>query len=131
MRKESLLLAFLLGISTPTIATTVGFEQPAIAQASLPTGQWLDRNHNFSVDVSYYNNALHYEGYDLNNEASIHLSGATVGGTSQRRTYTWRNGGHRYRIAWRPSDPNVARLQVFAPNGRELVNTLMDNVLSP
>ncbi|MEM8641219.1 MAG: hypothetical protein AAGG51_20745 [Cyanobacteria bacterium P01_G01_bin.54] len=129
MRKEFLVLALLLGISAPAIAPTVSLESPAIAQATLPIGQWLGGG--FEVNIAYFDNALHYHGYDLRNGSSLHLVGATVSGDRSRRLYTWRNGGHRYQVAWQPNDPEVIRLQVFDPNGRQLINTLMDYVLSP
>ncbi|MFW6358646.1 MAG: hypothetical protein ACOC0N_05460 [Chroococcales cyanobacterium] len=129
MQNQGILLSLLLGVSTPALVSVIDINAPAIAQSSLPTGQWLGGN--FEVNISYYNNALHYEGYDLRNGASIELSGAQVSGSPQRRIYTWQNGNYRYQVAWRPNDSDVIRLQVFAPSGRQLVNTLMYNVLSP
>ena len=38
---------------------------------------------------------------------------------------TWRNGDHRYQVVWQPSDPMFIRLQVFEPNGSEVLNRLL------
>ena len=57
--------------------------------------------------------------------SSLLLSGATVTGNNQRRVYNWRNGPSRYQVVWQPSDPNVIRVQVFAANGKEILNRLL------
>ena len=94
-----------------------------VAQAAYPYGTFYSGE--WEVTLDYYNNAMTYSGYNRYSGDSIYLSGASVGGSSARRTYTWRNGSYSYQVAWRPNDPGVIRLQVFAPNGSEVLNDLL------
>ncbi|AFZ47322.1 hypothetical protein Cyast_1357 [Cyanobacterium stanieri PCC 7202] len=94
-----------------------------LSQASFPSGVFSDNT--WIVTLGYYNNSHYYEGYNRNTGDSIYLSGATIGGNNQRRTYTWNNSGYRYQVAWQPADPNLIRLQVYHPNGRVILNRLL------
>lgn len=94
-----------------------------IAQVYAPTGTF--QSSSWYVNISYSNNTLVYYGEEKGTSNWIQLSGASVSGSSDRRVYTWDNGGYLYQVAWRPSDPNVIRVQVFTPSGREILNQLM------
>lgn len=94
-----------------------------IAQVYAPTGTFQSAD--WYVSISYSNNALVYYGEEKGTSNWIQLSGASVSGSSDRRVYTWNNGGYLYQVAWRPSDPNVIRVQVFTPGGSEILNQLM------
>lgn len=114
-------LALILGLAVPTIDGAIA-PQIVLAQ-SLPTGVFSDGE--WTVRIAYQGNALTYNGRNENDGSSIFLSGARVGGNASRRTYTWNNGGHRYQVTWQPADPDAIRVQVFAPNGRNILNRLL------
>lgn len=85
-------------------------------------------NNQWAVVVQQEGNSYRYTGTDLSNGNEISLSGGRISGTSERRIYTWDNGGYLYQIAWRPNDPNTLRLQVFNPRGKELVDSVLNRV---
>ncbi len=114
-------LALILGLAAPAIDGAIA-PQIVLAQ-SLPTGAFSDGE--WTVRIAYQGNALTYNGRNENDGSSIFLSGATAGGNPSRRTYTWNNGGHRYRVTWQPADPDTIRVEVFAPNGRNILNRLL------
>jgi hypothetical protein len=125
MNIKAAALAAILGLSVPTI-TTIVTNTPAVAAPRFPNGTFTDNT--WSVSVWLENNSLRYRGQNLRTGDSIALSGATVSGNNQRRIYTWRNGPTRYQVSWRPSDPDFIRVQVFAPNGKEVLNRLLTSV---
>jgi len=122
MKFQAMVLATILGLSTPAIAD-IALSTPVVAQANLPTGMYSDGE--WSVTIGYNNNAFSYYGENLRTGDSINLRGARVSGNNQRRIYTWRNGDFRYQVAWQPSDPGVIRVQVFNGRGRETLNRLL------
>lgn len=122
MNIKATALAAILGLSAPTI-TAIAINSPAIAAPKFPTGTFMDDT--WSVSLSFENNSYFYRGKNMKTGASLLLSGATTSGNNQRRIYTWRNGPNRYQVAWQPSDPGVIRVQVFAANGKEILNRLL------
>lgn len=128
---SGLLLTLLIAAPKTAIASASASSQhPAetsstehIAQTYAPLGTF--QSSNWYVNISYYNNALVYYGEEKGTSNWIELVGASVSGSSDRRVYTWNNGGYLYQVAWRPSDPRVIRVQVFTPGGREILNQLM------
>jgi len=91
--------------------------RPEARRVTFTDSEWLVAINGDGNDLSYY-------GVNLTTRDSLTLRGATVSTNSQRQVYTWNNGNYRYQVAWRPSDPQVIRLQVF--NGRrELLNRLL------
>ncbi len=121
MQFRAFALAALLGLSTP-ILVVQPLQRPVLAQ-TMPQGVFQDDI--WVVSLDFVNNAMTYYGENKRTGASIYLSGASVGGTTQRRIYTWNNAGTRYQITWQPSDPSFVRVQVFQPNGREILNRLL------
>lgn len=122
MNLKAIALASILGISVPVIADiTLGTQ--TFAQVSAPVGMYGDSQ--WSVTISYYENALSYQGKNLRTGDTLKLRGARVGGNSDRRIYTWINGDFQYQVAWQPSDPGVIRVQVFDGEGRETLNRLL------
>ncbi|HEY9612345.1 hypothetical protein [Allocoleopsis sp.] len=122
MNIKAITLAAILGLSTPTIAD-LAINSPVIAAPKFPTGTFMDDT--WSVSLSFENNSYFYSGKNMRTGSSLLLSGATTSGNNQRRVFTWRNGPNRYQVVWRPSDPDVIRVQVFAPNGKEILNRLL------
>ncbi|HEY9835061.1 MAG TPA: hypothetical protein V6D26_31205 [Stenomitos sp.] len=122
MNIKAIALASILGLSTPTIADLV-LNSPAIAAPQFPTGTFMDDT--WSVALWFENNSYFYQGKNMKTGASLLLSGATTSGNNQRRVFTWRNGPSRYQVVWQPSDPNVIRVQVFSPNGKQILNRLL------
>ncbi|AFZ19497.1 hypothetical protein [Allocoleopsis franciscana] len=122
MKFQAMLLATILGLSTPTIAD-IALSTHAVAQANAPLGVY--RNGEWLVNIGYDNNTFSYYGENLRTGDSLALRGARVSGNNQRRIYTWRNGDFRYQVAWQPTDPGVIRVQVFNGRGRETLNRLL------
>jgi hypothetical protein len=122
MNIKAIALAAILGLSVPTIAD-LAINSPAIAAPQFPTGTFMDDT--WSVALWFENNSYFYQGKNMKTGASLMLSGATTSGNNQRRVFTWRNGPSRYQVVWQPSDPNVIRVQVFSPNGKEILNRLL------
>ncbi|MGF1602285.1 MAG: protein kinase [Thermosynechococcaceae cyanobacterium] len=103
--------------SAPTPAPTV---EPAQGD---PSGAFQDDT--WQVTIVKNGDALNYQGRNLKTGDSLNLSGATVAASTDRKIYTWYNGDYQYRVSWRPSDPEAVRLQVIAPQGKELINSLL------
>ncbi len=127
---SGLLLALAIATPKTAIASASAFSQhhstsvtEQIAQIYAPTGTF--QSSDWYVSISYSNNTLVYYGEEKGTSNWIQISGASISGSSDRRVYTWNNGGYLYQVAWRPSDPNVIRVQVFTPSGREILNQLM------
>ncbi|HIK40666.1 hypothetical protein [Thermoleptolyngbya sp. M55_K2018_002] len=125
MNLKSIALSLVLGLSTPLLAAELLTPQAAIAQ-TFPTGDYASDR--WFISIWFEGGSLQYQGIDRSNQATLRLAGAAVSGDSSRRVYTWRNGDYRYQVSWRPSDPGFIRLQVFHPNGRELVNSLLQEI---
>ncbi|WP_013321258.1 hypothetical protein [Gloeothece verrucosa] len=122
MNFKGVTLATLIGLAVPAIAT-VSDTPSMVAQTSYPSGTFEDSV--WSVTINYSNNVLSYEGKNKQNGNNLSLRGAKVGGDAQRRVYTWVNGDTTYQVAWRPSDPNFIRVQVFDSKGKETLNRLL------
>ncbi|HBB32879.1 MAG TPA: hypothetical protein DDZ80_22390 [Cyanobacteria bacterium UBA8803] len=122
MNLKTIALATILGLSAPAIAD-VALNTHTIAQPSAPLGTFTDSQ--WLVTIEYYDNALSYYGENLITGDNLTLRGATIGGNRQRRIYTWNNSGYRYQVSWRPSQPEVIRVQVFDTRGKEILNHLL------
>lgn len=122
MKFQAIVLATILGLSTPAIAD-IALSTHAVAQTNAPLGMYSDSQ--WSVTIGYDNNALSYYGENLKTGDTLTLRGARVSGNSQRRTYSWTNGDVRYQVAWQPSDPGVIRVKVINGRGREVLNRLL------
>jgi hypothetical protein len=122
MNIKAITLAAILGLSTPAIAD-LAINSPVLAAPKFPTGTFMDDT--WSVSLSFENNSYFYRGKNMKTGSSLLLSGATTSGNNQRRVFNWRNGPSRYQVVWKPSDPSVIRVQVFAPNGKEILNRLL------
>lgn len=122
MNNNAIALSAILGVSAP-IVVDIATDRAAIAQpiGTFQNGTWL-------VTIDYdVNNVLTYDGYKKTTGDSISLRGVRVAGTPQRRLYIWDNNGYTYQVAWRPADPSFIRVQVFQPNGREILNELLSS----
>lgn len=134
MNYKAITLATILGIATPAIID-VAATKPALAQTfNYPRGSFADKD--WKVFLSYNNNVYYYYGENRRNpESYISLSGAVTSGTNSRQIYTWNNNGMRYRVTWRPSDPNFMRLEVINPRGKVILNRILqafqDDAVSP
>lgn len=122
MNLKAIVLATIIGLSVPAIAD-VALNTHAVAQIYANEGTFVDDE--WQVIIGYDGNALSYYGSNHRTGNSIRLRGGRVSGNRQRHIYTWTNGDFRYQVAWRPSDPEVIRLQVFDGRGRELLNRIL------
>jgi hypothetical protein len=59
-------------------------------------------------------------------EREIRLAKGRLSKAGGKHFYRWQNGGTVYQVTWKPSDPNFARVRVFAPGGKEIFNQLMN-----
>jgi hypothetical protein len=121
-RLHQFALATIIGLSAPTIVGVFS-PTPVIAQEQKLNGVFGDDN--WTVSIFYERDAYRYTATSTSNAPWIELSGATVGGTRDRRTYTWSNGGTRYQAIWQPRDPDFIRVRVLSPGGTEILNRLI------
>lgn len=128
MKLNAFTLAALIGFATPVIVDLL-IPSEVVAIPQFPTGTFGDAD--WSVSLSYNNNTYYYRGENKQSGNALNLSGAQLGGSSERPVFTWRNGAYRYQVTWQPNDPNFVRLQVFAPNGSEILNRLLTRTSAP
>jgi hypothetical protein len=121
-RLHQLALATIIGLSAPTIVETF-LPTPVMAQEQKLNGIFGDDI--WTINVFYERDAYRYRATSTSNAPGIELAGATVGGTRDRRTYTWSNGGTRYQAIWQPRDPDFMRVRVLSPGGTEIFNRLL------
>ena len=124
MNYKAIYLANILGIATPAIIN-LSTTQPALAQThNYPVVAFA--NQDWKVFLSYSNNVYYYYGESRRNPNSyISLSGAVTSGNNARQIYTWNNDRTKYRVSWRPSDPNFIRLEVINPGGKVILNQIL------
>jgi hypothetical protein len=79
----------------------------------------------WNVSIAYDRNTYRYRANSIGDKTGIDLAGAVVGGTRDRRTYTWNNGGTRYQAIWQRKDPDFIRVRVLSPSGKEIFNRLL------
>jgi hypothetical protein len=130
MKLPLLACTLCLGLVTPIVAGSIvpATANPSISPSQIaidkyPDGTYIDRDWNVYLYRS--GGTYHYRGTNNLTKATIEFSGANISGTKSRRIYTWNNGGTRYRVTWKVSDPDTIRLQVIAPNGKEQLNRLL------
>ncbi|MEA5554764.1 hypothetical protein VB713_27950 [Anabaena cylindrica UHCC 0172] len=127
MNYKSIILATILGISTPAIIDmAIPNQAIAVQRFDYPAGEFRDKD--WTVSLSFSNNVYYYYGENRNNNSNINLSGAVASGNKQRQVYTWNNNGLKYQITWRPNDPNFIRVEVIRPNGRVILNRVLKAV---
>ena len=132
MNIKAIALASVIGLSAPAITDITLNSQSASAMPTdfvRPSGAFMDGRRNWVVllKLDEFGN-YSYEGIDRKNGGSLVLKNAEISGNRQRYTYTFRNGGHRYIIAYRPKDPTIIRLTVVNPQGRTILNRLMERI---
>ncbi|MDJ0742167.1 MAG: hypothetical protein QNJ32_02270 [Xenococcaceae cyanobacterium MO_167.B27] len=89
-----------------------------------PSGKFSDDS--WLISLWQKNGTYYYQGTELRTGNSLSLRGAKSSIDRQRHTYTWQNGDYSYQINWQPNNPDYIRLQVFAPNGKQLLNRLLE-----
>ncbi|MDJ0516503.1 MAG: hypothetical protein QNJ74_09700 [Trichodesmium sp. MO_231.B1] len=132
MNIKAIALASIIGLSVPAIADITLNSHSASAMPTdfvRPTGAFMDNSENWVVwlKLDEFGNYT-YEALSRKTGGSLTLKNAYFGGSSQRYTYTFRNGNHKYIIAHRPKDPSIIRLSVVNPEGDVILNRLMKRV---
>jgi hypothetical protein len=122
-RLHQIALATIIGLSTPTLVSGVLPAPVMASQAHRLDGVFSDSK--WTINISFQRNAYRYQADRIGDKAGIDLAGATIGGTSERRTYTWNNDGTRYQAIWQPKDPDFIRVRVISPRGNEIFNRLL------
>jgi hypothetical protein len=117
-----------------TVTTTIALNlTPAIAGPNHPyysSEGSIYRDRDWVVELDYSGNTYRYRGVNKRSGSEIVLAGATVSVTGKRKIYTWNNAGTRYRVTWQPQDPETIRLQVISPNGKYIINRLLQHTNS-
>jgi hypothetical protein len=121
-RLQRIALATIIGLSTPVLVGSLN-PIPVMAQEQKLNGVFGDDQ--WTVSVFYEQNAYRYKAMSIGDKTGIDLSGATIGGTRDRKTYTWNNGGTRYQAVWQKKDPDFIRVRVLSPRGNEIFNRLL------
>jgi hypothetical protein len=121
-RLHQFALATILGLSVPT-AISILAPTPVMAQEQKLNGVFGDNK--WTVSVVYDRDAYRYTASKIGDKTGIDLAGAIIGGTLDRRTYTWSNGGTRYQAIWQHRDPDFIRVRVLSPGGTEIFNRLL------
>jgi hypothetical protein len=116
-------IAAIIGLSTPTLFTSFN-PAPVMAQSEQKLGGVFSDN-KWNVSIAYDRNTYRYKANRIGDKTGIDLAGAVVGGTRDRRTYTWNNGGTLYQAVWQKKDPDFIRLRVLSPSGKEIFNRLL------
>jgi hypothetical protein len=126
MNIKAITLVAVLGLCVPAI-TNLAITPQALADEpqppTAPTGGFTDGL--WTVSLWYVNNSYNYSVKNHQTGASLYLAGAEESVDSDRRIYTWHNGMNDYQVLWQPSDPRVIRLQVIAPNGKQVLSRLL------
>jgi hypothetical protein len=116
-------IAAIIGLSTPTLFASFN-PAPVMAQSEQKlSGVFSDNKWN--VSIAYDRNTYRYKANRIGDKTGIDLAGAVVGGTRDRRTYTWNNGGTLYQAIWQKKDPDFIRVRVLSPSGKEILNRLL------
>ncbi len=116
-------LAAMIGLSAPILVTSFSPAAVMAQQERKLSGVFSDQQWN--VSISFDQNVYRYRANRVGDKTGIDLAGAVIGGTSDRRTYTWNNGGTRYQAIWQKKDPEFIRVRVFSPRGKEIFNRLL------
>jgi hypothetical protein len=124
VRFGAIVTSTLIALSVPTVTLMPAFTLSAQARSNDIAPTYYG-NSDWSVTVARSRGNYSYTGINQQTGKSITLYGCQVSRSYDRVVYRWRNKGTVYQISWRPSDPDFARLQVYSPGGRELVNTLL------
>ena len=80
------------------------------------------------INLVFEGDTAYYKGQNLETGDSLELSDASVSGSSERTTYTWRNGEYQYQVVWRKKDPDFIRVKVLDGNKSEILNRLLNRV---
>jgi hypothetical protein len=124
MKLSAIAISTLIACATPAIALAPSFTLTARAASNdiLPT---YYANNDWSILVERRGGDYVYTGINQHNGKKIVLYGCNVSRRHGRVVYRWQNKGTVYQVSWRSSDSAFARLQVFSPSGRTLINTLV------
>jgi len=126
MNYKAIVLATIIGLTSPVMIDLARSNQ-AIAQTfNYPEGTFADRD--WTVSLSFANNAYVYYGENNHNGSNLVLSGAVTSGNHERQVYIWNNDNTRYRVTWRPSDHDYIRIEVISPNNRLILNRLLTRI---
>ncbi|WP_309737855.1 MULTISPECIES: hypothetical protein [unclassified Chamaesiphon] len=121
-RLHQLALVTIIGLSVPTAIVTFQ-PTPVMAQEQRLSGVFGDNK--WTVSIFYERDAYRYTATKIGDKTGLDLAGATIGGTRDRRTYTWSNGDTRYQAIWQQKDPDFIRVRVLSPGGTEIFNRLL------
>jgi hypothetical protein len=125
-RLHSIAIAMLLNLSTPTLVSSTCTAAAMAQEQQQLNGTFVDKK--WIVSVFYDGKTYKYTAKNGNDKTGINLAGATIGGTSERRTYTWNNNGTRYQAIWQKKDPDFLRVRVISPRGKEIFNRLLQRL---
>ena len=132
MNIKAIALASLIGLSAPAITEVAFNTQTASAMPTdfvRPKGAFMDASEQWVVWLKLNEFGVYtYEAQNRKTGDYLTLKNPDISGNKQRYTYTFKNGNYRYVIAHQPKDPEFIRLTVFNPQGRTILNRLMERV---
>lgn len=125
MNIKAIALVAILGLSVPTVTDLV-INPQALANEPVPTspiGGFTDGL--WSVAIWREKDLYNYSIKNYQTGATLFLSDLKESVDSDRRIYSWSDGSSNYQIVWQQSEPRAVRLQIFAADGREVLNRLL------
>lgn len=126
MKLSAIAVSALLACATPAIALAPSFTLSARATSNdIPRTEYA--NQDWLISVRKSGGDYIYTGINQRNGKKIVLYGCNVSRRHDRVVYRWQNKGTVYQVSWRPSESAYARLQVFSPHGKTLINALLVN----
>ncbi|MBD2579919.1 hypothetical protein [Oscillatoria sp. FACHB-1406] len=105
------------------ILQTISGTRSPVKKVAFSDGEWI-------ISITENKDDLIYSEVNLKTRSSLTLRGASISTDGLHQLYHWNNGDYRYQVTWQPSEPQVIRLQVFDGSGKELLNRLLNKVIS-
>lgn len=132
MNIKAIALASVIGLSAPAITDIALNSQTASAMPTdfvRPTGAFMDSSQQWVLKLNLDEfGAYTYEAQNRKTGDFLTLKNPEISGSEQRYTYTFKNGNYKYIIGYQPSDKEYVRLTVVNPQGRTILNRLMEKV---
>ena len=132
-----------MNIKAIALASMIGLSAPALAEFALnsqsvsavpvdfvrPKGAFMDASEQWVVWLNLNEFGVYtYEAQNRKTGNNLTLKNPEISGSRRRYTYTFKNRNYKYVIAYQPKDPEFIRLTVINPQGRTILNRLMERV---
>ncbi|MEM9925405.1 MAG: hypothetical protein AAF915_16905 [Cyanobacteria bacterium P01_D01_bin.50] len=132
MNIKAIALASVIGLSAPAITAITLNSQSASAMPIdfvRPKGAFMDSSQEWILKLNLDEFGVYtYEAQNRKTGDNLTLKDPGISGNEQRYTYTFKNGDYKYIVAYQPADAEYIRLTVVNPQGRTILNRLMEKV---